>query len=138
MVFVVLPALIPDITPVYDVYFAAFKDEPIIGYYYPNGVNRDEHRQQVLDQWSLDPDSYTLKCVEPATGLIVGMATFEVQWHTGSNRPGGVAGMLEGWERQRLETVLQSLSSMREKLVGERRHVCKLMCSILSILRGST
>ncbi|KAK7998656.1 Ribosomal protein S18 acetylase RimI [Apiospora marii] len=70
MAFIVLTALIPEIAQVYDVYFAAFKHEQIIGHYFSNGINRDKHRQHVLDQWNSDPDSYTLKGAEPAAGLI--------------------------------------------------------------------
>ncbi|KAK7977956.1 GNAT family protein [Apiospora saccharicola] len=131
MAFVVLPALIPEIAEVYDVYFAAFKDEPILEYYYPNGINHNEHRQRVLDGWNLDPDSYTLKCVEPATGHIVGMAVFEVQWRKGSSRPRGASESLEGWERQRLQTVLDALNNKREELMGERKHV---YCQTMAVL----
>lgn len=36
MGFVVLPALIPDITPVYDVYFAAFENNPVTRAFFPH------------------------------------------------------------------------------------------------------
>ncbi|KAK8086602.1 Ribosomal protein S18 acetylase RimI [Apiospora phragmitis] len=140
MSFAVLPALIPDITPVYDVYFAAFKDEKIFEYIYPDGVNRNEHRQWMTDQWGIDPNEYTLKCVEPATGQIVGMATFEVYWNANVDtetsvgmkwkRPDGDFSRLNGFEKQRLEIVMGALWNMRENIIGNRRHVYCLTMAV--------
>ncbi|KAK8038803.1 Acyl-CoA N-acyltransferase [Apiospora rasikravindrae] len=135
MSFVVLPSLIPDIPHTYDVYFAAFKDENMLEYYYPGGKRYPHHLEWMNEHWGTDPNEYQLKCVEPATGLIVGMATFDVYWdNTGTeagkrwSRRDEEASWLEGFEKQRLELVTMALSKMREKLVGNRRHVyCRTM-----------
>lgn len=41
MGFVVLPAMIPDISAVYDVYFAAFANDRITHALFPNATNED-------------------------------------------------------------------------------------------------
>jgi hypothetical protein len=41
MAFVVLPALVPDISPVYDVYFAAFKDNAVTRALFPSATETD-------------------------------------------------------------------------------------------------
>ena len=41
MVFLVLPALVPDISEVYDVYFAAFKDNAVTKALFPMATTED-------------------------------------------------------------------------------------------------
>jgi hypothetical protein len=41
MGFVVLPALVPDISAVYDVYFAAFKDSALTRALFPSATEKD-------------------------------------------------------------------------------------------------
>ncbi|KAK8094112.1 hypothetical protein PG997_000797 [Apiospora hydei] len=135
MSFVVLPTLIPDIPHTYDVYFAAFKDEKILEYYYPDGKQSPQHLEWMNEHWGVDPNEYQLKCVDPATGQIVGMANFDVYWDNTGTEPGKrwsrrdeEATWLEGFEKQRLELISTALSKMREKMVGNRRHIyCRTM-----------
>jgi hypothetical protein len=123
----VLPALLPDITPVYDVYFAAFKDEQILEFLHPGGVDRQKHKHGTTLWWMHDTNGYTVKCVDSDTGKVVGMASWEVFWmpNKGWQKPKGVE-WLKGNDRTRAESVLVPLWEMREKLIGARKHVCKL------------
>ncbi|KAI5925458.1 acyl-CoA N-acyltransferase [Camillea tinctor] len=43
MPLVVLPAHLGDIEPIFDVCFAAFKDDPIMSFLFPTGVGRSSH-----------------------------------------------------------------------------------------------
>ncbi|KAI1375064.1 acyl-CoA N-acyltransferase [Hypoxylon crocopeplum] len=127
MPLVVLPARIVDIEPVYDVYFAAFKDEPIIEFLYPRGVDRKAHTEGTKQWWSHDKIGYTVKCLDTDTDNIVGMASWEILCQSGKEngweRPAGIP-WLEGKEKERCEGVLNSMWDIREKLFGKRhRHV---------------
>ncbi|KAI5863131.1 acyl-CoA N-acyltransferase [Durotheca rogersii] len=123
MPFVVLPAHIADIEPVYDVYFEAFKDEPILKFLYPRGVDRKAHTEAMAQWWGHDRISYTIKCLNADTGKIVGMATWDVFHRPGEGngweRPAGIP-WLEGKEKERAEGVLNGMWDMREKLFGAR------------------
>ncbi|KAI1337259.1 acyl-CoA N-acyltransferase [Xylariaceae sp. FL0016] len=124
--FVVLPAQISDIEPAYDVYFAAFAKEAILDFLFPGGVDRKAHTEGTKHWWNLDRNGYTIKCVDPDTGKIVGMASWDVFWRPGEEgawpKPPG-AEWLQGKEREKAETVLVPLWDMHEKLFGKRRHV---------------
>ncbi|KAI2639694.1 acyl-CoA N-acyltransferase [Hypomontagnella submonticulosa] len=119
----VLPAQVADIEKVYDVYFAAFKDEPIIEFLYPRGVDRKAHTEGMKQWWSHDRIGYTVKCLDTSTGEIVGMATWDIFWQPGKEngweRPPGVP-WLEGKEKDRCEGILNSMWDMREKLFGKQ------------------
>ncbi|KAK9772228.1 putative N-acetyltransferase domain-containing protein [Seiridium cardinale] len=126
MPFAVLPALIPEITPVYDVYFAAFKNEKIMEYLYPGGVDRQAHKHGTTLWLHHDQNGYTIKVVDSDTGAVVGMAQWEVFWRPGKDtlwkKPKG-AEWLKGDKRTKAETVLIPNWNMREKLFGGRKHV---------------
>lgn len=123
MPLVVLPARLPDIEPVYDVYFAAFKDEPIIDFLYPGGVDRKAHTEGTKQWWSHDRIGYTTKCLDTDTGNIVGMASWDIFWRPGEDngweRPAGIP-WLEGEEKKRCEGILNSMWDIRDKLFGKQ------------------
>ncbi|KAI0179997.1 acyl-CoA N-acyltransferase [Hypoxylon sp. FL1284] len=124
MPLVVLPAQVADIEPVYDVYFAAFQDEPIIDFLYPGGVDRKAHTEGVKQWWAHDKAVYTIKCLDTDTGQIVGMATWDIFWRQGNDngweKPSGIP-WLEGKEKERCEAVLRPMWDLREQLFGKQR-----------------
>ena len=80
MGFVVLPALIPDIERIYDIYFAAFQNDEMGSLMnkilFPGGVTeefRKAHTASTLQWWHGCDYQYTVKCVDTDTGEIVGM-----------------------------------------------------------------
>ncbi|KAI1450967.1 acyl-CoA N-acyltransferase [Annulohypoxylon stygium] len=119
----VLPAQIADIEPVYDVYFKAFKDEPILQFLYPRGVDRAAHTEGTRQWWAHDRNGYTTKCIDTSTGKIVGMASWDVFWRPGKEngweRPEGIP-WLEGEEKVRCEAILGAMWDLREKLFGNK------------------
>lgn len=123
MPLVVLPARVPDVESVYDMYFEAFKDEPITEFLYPRGVDRKAHTEGTKQWWSHDTIGYTIKCLDTDTGSIVGMATWDLFLWNGKNngweRPEGIP-WLEGKERERCDGVFNNMWDMREKLFGNR------------------
>ncbi|CAJ2511963.1 Uu.00g075880.m01.CDS01 [Anthostomella pinea] len=126
MPFAVLPAQICDVEPVYDVYFAAFKNEPIIEFLFPGGGDRKAHTAGTVQWWNHDRNGYTVKCVDTDTGKIVGMASWDIFWRPGEEgawpKPDGAV-WLEGEQRTKAEGVLVPLWEMHEKLFGKNRHV---------------
>ena len=126
----VLPALIPDITKTYDAYFAAFKGEVILDILFPIGITdafREGHTAHTRDYWGKSDVQYTLKCVDTATGEIVGMALWDVYLRERPESEWKNPGVtwLEGKEKERAEALLNPLWEKKEKLWGGRRHVCK-------------
>ncbi|KAH6645893.1 acyl-CoA N-acyltransferase [Truncatella angustata] len=126
MTFAVLPALIPDISPVYDVYFEAFKNGKVLEFLFPGGVDRQAHKHGITLWWHQDLNGYTIKCVDADTGSIVGMAQWEVFWRPGKQNlwmlPKG-AEWLKGDKRKKAESILIPDWTMRDKLFGGRKHV---------------
>ncbi|KAF9871432.1 GNAT family [Colletotrichum karsti] len=122
----VLPALVEDIPRVYDVQFAAFRDEPIMRFLYPNGVDRELHTKGTVEWWNHDRIGHTVKCVETDTGEIVGMATWEIYWRPGEEnayqKPDGIP-WLTGDDKVRCERILVPMWDMRVKLFGKRRYI---------------
>ncbi|KAH8677927.1 acyl-CoA N-acyltransferase [Xylariales sp. PMI_506] len=126
MPYAVLPSLLPDITPTYDVYFAAFKGEKILKYLFPGGVDRQAHRHGTTLWLHHDRNGYTIKCVDSDTGKVVGMATWEVFWRPGKvegwHKPKG-AEWLKGDHKKKAEIVLMPLWEKRDQFFGGRKHV---------------
>ncbi|KAI1771395.1 acyl-CoA N-acyltransferase [Hypoxylon cercidicola] len=124
MPLVVLPAQVADIEPVYDVYFAAFKDEPIVDLLYPGGVDRKAHTEGVKLWWAHDTALYTVKCLDTDIGKVVGMATWDIFWKPGEDngwvKPDGIP-WLNGKEKEKCEAVLSPMWDMREELFGKQR-----------------
>ncbi|EGC48573.1 conserved hypothetical protein [Histoplasma capsulatum var. duboisii H88] len=126
MPLVVFPALLSEIDQVYDVFFAAFKDEPIMPFLYPRGVDRKAHREGTI-QWSQqDKTTHIVKCVDTDTGNIVGMASWDIFWRPGEEngweRPAGIP-WLEGEEKERCMSVLGPMWDIRVDLFGRRRYI---------------
>ncbi|PVI04082.1 acyl-CoA N-acyltransferase [Periconia macrospinosa] len=93
MSFVVLPALIPDITDVYSTYFAAFAEDPITRALFPDTTPEDlqnpesefrkSHTKHTLSYWHTSSTQYTLKCVSTSssattTAPFAGMALLDI------------------------------------------------------------
>lgn len=135
MVYAILPALIPDIEKVYDVYFAAFKGDSMgrimVDLLFPAGSDSDEFRKShttgTLAWWHTCGVQYTYKCVDTETGEIIGMALGDIllQGRTDEERKYQSVGWLEGEQRERADAVLKPLHEAREKLFGGRPHICK-------------
>lgn len=136
MGYAILPALIPDIEKVYDVYFAAFKGDEMgaimVDILFPNGTNNEEFRKAhtagTLAWWHTCGVQYTYKCVDTETGEIIGMGLGDILIHgrTEEERMYQGASWLDGEHRVRADAVLRPLHEARERLFGGRPHMCKL------------
>ncbi len=134
MGFVVLPALIPDIRAVYEVYFAAFKaDEDgrrILDILFPDGFTSEEfraaHTAATLNWWHSSRTQHTFKCVDD-DGNVVGMALCDVfaKPQTEDERKNPGVGWLHGEQRERAERVLGPLWDARDRVWGGRRYICE-------------
>ncbi|KAF1957108.1 hypothetical protein CC80DRAFT_525259 [Byssothecium circinans] len=132
MGYVVLPALIPDIVKVYDVYFAAFADDAITKALFPGTPKEDmlnpesefrkTHAKHVLAYWHTSSTQYTLKCIDTETNEIVGMGLLDVYITPSEWKKGGLL-WLQGEERERAEALLEPMWNAREKLFDEERYV---------------
>jgi hypothetical protein len=140
MVLTVLPATIPDIREVYNIYFSAFKDEPILPLLFPGGHTSDEfragHAAHTADYWKLSPLEHTIKCVDTDSGNIVGMATWGVYWRERTEeewkRP--EFSWLQGKDREKAERLLYPLWDVKDRLWGGRKYICEcLNCGQASI-----
>ncbi|KAK4656366.1 hypothetical protein QC762_311210 [Podospora pseudocomata] len=133
MPYLVLPALIPDIRPCYDAYFAAFTTDPsgslLLDILFPSGVTSDEFREAhtngTLQWWHTSETQYTYKCVDSETGEIIGMALCDVfvKPRTEEERKMPEIGWLHGEQRTRAERVLDGLWGARERIMGGRPYV---------------
>ncbi|KAM0460887.1 hypothetical protein ACHAO4_001683 [Trichoderma viride] len=139
MVQVVLPALIPDIPKVYDVYFNAFQNDQMgkimLEILFPGVIDDDfkkAHAAGTLAYWHTSPSQYTFKCVDTSTGDIIGMALGDVYLSERSEeerRNQGVPWLL-GEQRERAEKILNPLWEVRERLFGGRRYI---YCHVIGI-----
>ncbi|KAL1847681.1 hypothetical protein VTK73DRAFT_10293 [Phialemonium thermophilum] len=129
MTLLVLPALIPDIRKLYDVYFAAFKNDLMgqimLQILFPGTLVdseefRKSHAEATLRYWHESSVQYTFKCVDTATGEIVGIALGDVYLQERSEEERAFQGVpwLEGEQKERAEKVLRPLWEVREKLFG--------------------
>ncbi|XPS69450.1 hypothetical protein M3J09_001722 [Ascochyta lentis] len=121
MGFVVLPALIADISAVYDVYFEAFKGHPITRALFPSATEED----------LTNPES-EFRLILPmycSTGKIVGMALWDV-YLTPSTWKKGEIGWLQGKERERAEAMIGLLWDAREKMWSNERY---LYCHLVAV-----
>jgi hypothetical protein len=136
---VVLPASIPDIRKVYDVYFAAFEDSFITKVLFPWDVKDEEfrkgHTALTLDYWHKDNIQYTCKCIDTNTDEIVGMGLWDVHWQErsdGAQKP--AVDWLQGEQKQRAEDLIVPLWEAKEELLGPSKHVCEY-CPAFRVLR---
>lgn len=135
MAYAILPALVPDIEKVYDVYFAAFKGDKMgnmmVDLLFPGGTDskdfRTKHTADTLAWWNSCGVQYTYKCIDTKTGEIVGMALGDILFHerTEAEREFHSIPWLEGEQRLKADAVLKPLHDAREKLFGARPHICK-------------
>ncbi|KAK3983961.1 acyl-CoA N-acyltransferase [Cladorrhinum sp. PSN332] len=134
MPFLVLPALIPDIRSVYDVYFSAFTADPsgsrLLSILFPNTSLTSEefrkaHTEGTLNWWHTSETQYTFKCIDAESGKVVGMALCDVfvKPRTESERQVPEVGWLSGEEKERAETVLIKLWGARERIWGGRSYI---------------
>lgn len=123
----VLPALIQDCSEVTDVHLAAFKDEPIMDFLYPGGIDVAAHKKGTAEWWNHDKFGHHVKCVDTETGKVVGMADWDIFWRPGDafQKPDGIP-WLTGDDKMRCERVLEPMWDMHVKLFGQRRHICGL------------
>lgn len=135
MVLVILPALIPDIRRIYEVYFSAFDHDDmgriILKILFPGPISeefKEVHATGTLQWWHGCDYQYTMKCVDTDTAEIVGMGLGDilVKPRTPEERRNHGAPWLEGEQRERAEKILNPLWEMREKLFGAQPHICEL------------
>ncbi|RFU78998.1 apoptosis-inducing factor [Trichoderma arundinaceum] len=139
MVQVVLPALIPDIPKVYDVYFNAFHNDQMgrimLEILFPGVIDDDfkkAHAAGTLAYWHTSGSQYTFKCVDTATGDIIGMALGDVYLteRTEEERKNHGVPWLIGEQRERAEKILNPLWEVRERLFGGKRYI---YCHVIGI-----
>ncbi|KAJ5561976.1 hypothetical protein N7535_003561 [Penicillium sp. DV-2018c] len=130
MSFVVVPATLPQIRDIYDVWFAAFKGQLILDLIYPGTDLNDEafrkvHAEGTLEYWKGLSMEHTFQCIDAITGKIAGMATWQVYWRgrTDEERQKPWIGWLQGDQRERAEGFLEQLWEKREKWIGSNPHV---------------
>ncbi|KAK4163100.1 acyl-CoA N-acyltransferase [Cladorrhinum sp. PSN259] len=134
MPFLVLPALIPDIRAVYDVYFSAFTADPsgkrLLSILFPNTDFTSEdfrkaHTDGTLKWWHSSETQYTFKCVDAETGKVVGMTLCDVfvKPRTEGERQVPEVGWLTGQDKERAETVLMKLWRARERIWGGQSYI---------------
>ncbi|KAH8885539.1 hypothetical protein GQ53DRAFT_356382 [Thozetella sp. PMI_491] len=134
MVYAVLPALVPEIPKVYDVYFAAFKNEAMgnimLDVLFPDqDISSEEfrkgHTEATRNYWGVSSVQYTYKCVDTDTGDIVGVILGDIYVSPRSEEERKNYGVpwLEGDKRERAEKVLNPLWEAREKLFGGRPYI---------------
>lgn len=131
MGFVVLPASIPDIREVYDVYFAAFDGELVTQILFPWDIHNQEFRQghtdHTLGYWKKDKLQYTFKCIDTDTNRIIGMSLWDFHWSERSKdgRKLPLVDWLEGSQKERAQDFIRAFWERKEDLVGGKRHVCE-------------
>ncbi|KAK9783636.1 putative N-acetyltransferase domain-containing protein [Seiridium cardinale] len=122
----VLPALETDMVEVSDVFFEGFKDEPLMKFLYPHGVDRPAHVKATLEEWKHNTTTYTVKCVDSESGKILGMATWEIFWKPDKQarweRPTDIP-WLQGKDKTRCLGVCEPMWDMRERLFGNAKHI---------------
>ncbi|KGO36744.1 Acyl-CoA N-acyltransferase [Penicillium expansum] len=140
MSFVVVPATLPDIRAIYDVWFAAFKGQLILDLIYPDTDLNDEafrkvHTEGTLEYWKGLSMEHTFQCIDTDTGIIAGMATWQVYWRerTTEERQKPWIGWLGGDQRERAENFLEQLWEKMEKWIGPKRHTATQLQCILTI-----
>lgn len=131
---VILPALIPDITRVYDVYFNASEAEPMaklmLEILFPGGITeefRKGHTEHTLKYWHDSSLQHTIKCVDSETGEIIGMGLHDTHFLERSEEERKNPGItwLDGEYKARAEKILNPLWEAKEKMLGGRRHICQ-------------
>lgn len=137
MPYLVLPALIPNIRPIYNVYFSSFLASPsgalLLSILFPSSdltspEFRDAHEKGTLSWWHSCPTQYTFKCIDSVSGEIVGMGLCDVfvRGRSEDEREVPECGWIEAGskERERADEVLGALWGARERVFGAGRYIC--------------
>ncbi|KAK5076778.1 hypothetical protein LTS08_005949 [Lithohypha guttulata] len=136
MGFIVLPASIPDIRLVYDVYFAAFDGELVTQILFPWDIHNEDfrkgHAAHTLDYWQKDKLQYTYKCVDTETDKIVGMSLWDYHWKERSDEERKLPAVdwLQGEQKDRAEEFIRAFWQRKEELIGGKRHV---YCHVVAV-----
>ncbi|KAF2689883.1 hypothetical protein K458DRAFT_412748 [Lentithecium fluviatile CBS 122367] len=85
-------------------------------------VCRKAHTAHVLSYWHTSSTQYTVKCIDPSSGAIVGMGMWDV-YISPSDYTKSDIGWLEGAERERAEALVGPFWAFREKLWKNERYV---------------
>jgi hypothetical protein len=145
MVFVVGPALVPEIERIYDIYFDAFGRDKmgqiISKILFPGGITKEFRRSHTLftlEWWKKCDYQYTLKCLDLDDGAIVGMALGDLYLAGRSDEKRKNPGVtwLEGKERERAERILDPLWDARERIWGGKPYICSSSLSSLCCFRA--
>ncbi|PKS12364.1 hypothetical protein jhhlp_001664 [Lomentospora prolificans] len=133
MVVSIAPALIPDIEKIYDVYFSAFKNDPMgalmLNVLFPAGFESEEfrkaHTQATADYWTTADNQYTYKVLDTSTMEIIGMALTDAYFapRTPEQRANHGVPWLEGAHRAKAEAILNPLWEARERIFGGRPYI---------------
>lgn len=135
MTFAILPALLPNVESIYDVYFSAFSADQMgrvmLDVLFPGGFEgadfRVAHAVATREYWKGADQQYTWKVVDTETGDVAGMILGDVYMKPRSveeRRNFGVP-WLEGEHRRRAEAVLDPLWEARERIFGGRPYICR-------------
>lgn len=136
MVQVVLPALIPDIPRIYDIYFDAFNNEAMgrlmVDILFPQGITdefKKAHAAATLAYWHTSDSQFTYKCVDTEADDIIGMGLgdMHLKHRTPEQRKNHGVPWLEGEQRERAEKILNPLWEIRDELMQDQPHICKLI-----------
>lgn len=131
MGYLVLPASIPEIRHVYDVYFAAFDGELVTQILFPWNIHDEEfrkgHATHTLEYWHKQTTQYTYKCIDTDTGSIVGMVLFDVfaKSLTPEERQLPAVDWLQGTQKERAEAFIRSFWERKEEILEGKAHICK-------------
>ena len=131
MGFAVLPASIPDIKEIYDVYFTTFDGDLVTKVLFPwdvhNAEFRDGHTKHTLDYWHKDALQYTFKCLDTDTGKIVGMSLWDFHWKERSEdeRRLPTVDWLQGEQKERAQEFIRVFWQRKEDLIGGSKHACE-------------
>ncbi|KAM5345842.1 hypothetical protein ACJ41O_011703 [Fusarium nematophilum] len=130
MVLAVIPALIPDIPRIYDIYFKAFDNDDmgrlIVDILFPQGVDdefKKAHAAGTLAYWHTSDTQFTFKCIDTETGDILGMGLADLVLNPPDKRENSGVPWLEGEQRERAERILNPLWEARDELIGGQSHI---------------
>ncbi|KAI8718339.1 N-acetyltransferase domain-containing protein [Fusarium sp. LHS14.1] len=130
MVLAVVPALIPDIPELYDIYFKAFDDDEmgrrIVEILFPQGITpefKKAHAAGTLAYWHTSNTQFTFKCIDTENGEILGMGLADLVLNPPEKRENPGVQWLEGKERERAEKILNPLWEARDELIGGQSHI---------------
>lgn len=132
MVLAVIPALIPDIPRVYDIYFEAFdKDEMgrmIVDILFPAGITEEfkkAHDEATKAFWQTSNTQFTFKCIDSDNFETIGMGMGDLVLLPEKKRVNPGVTWLQGAEKERAEKILNPLWEARDELIGDHPHICK-------------